>query len=162
MKQLAHPRGLLFPHKMVTTDQTIAQADNNQNFASATELTFALTAGTWHFKGDLYLVHNNASARNIKSAALFSGTTSSIIYSKRSQALGGTTSTFQVGVLAWDDSVNPLSGVNTNTQWHSVEGTFIATSSGNFSLRFGKAVSNFTTYLVTCKAGSRLHMFQVA
>lgn len=165
MKQLAYQTGLVFQQRSQAANQTIPQTDNNENFASVTELTFAIGPGTWQFKFDLYLNHNSASNGYwIKSAALFTGTTSSISYTKRMNPIGNySISSFAPNLSAWDDSTtSSVPNSNGFTLWHSVEGALVATSAGNLSPRFGKSTGNYTSYNVTCYAGSRAYIYQVA
>lgn len=165
MKQLAYQTGLVFQQKSQATNQTILQTDNNENFASVTELSFTVGPGTWQFKFDLYLNHNSASNGYwTKSAALFSGTTSSISYTKRMNPIGNfAISYFYPGLNAWDNSgTSTLPAANGFTLWHSIEGAFVATSSGTLSPRFGKSTGNYTSYNVTCYAGSRAYIYQAA
>ncbi len=164
VKQLAYQTGLVFQQKSQAANQTIPQTDNNENFASVTELVFAISPGTWQFKFDLYLNHNSASNGYwVKSAALFSGTTSIISYTKRMHPIGSySISSFTPGLSARaDSSTSAVPTTNGFTLWHSVEGVLVATSSGNLSPRFGKSTGNYTSYNVTCYAGSRAYIYQV-
>lgn len=164
MKQLSYQTGLVFIQKSQATNQTIPQTDNNENFASVTELSFVLGPGKWKFLFDLYLNHNSATGYYMKSAALFTGTATDIGYTKKMTPIGNFSYfNFQGGLNAWDNSgTSTIPGANTYTSWHTVEGVFTATSSGTLSARFGKSTGSYTSFNVTCYAGSRAYIYQVA